>query len=191
MRSQVGTTAEVIKELRRLAGLSREEFAQAAGISSVFLNKIEQGTRQPSPKTLARIAQVLGVSTEDLSMRAALLEASDAPTEAEMQRRLLRAAAISGAAAGAIVKSLLPAGPFAYAAGAALGATVARHRVQAGGRAGQAADVVQPDDRSGIVDPDELRRGLISEIAAWPEDQLPALAAAIDSAKSANPQPSR
>jgi transcriptional regulator with XRE-family HTH domain len=181
----VGTTAEVIRELRRQAGLSREEFAKAADISTAFLNKIEQGTRKPSPKVLTRMAQVLGISTEDLSMRGALLEASDAPTEAEMQRRLLRAAVLGGAAAGAIVKSLLPVG-LGSVAGAALGAAVARRPIQAGGQAGQGSGTI-PGEGSGDLDRDELRRALVAEILAWSDEGLPALAAAIERAKNADP----
>lgn len=85
--SAMGTT---INELRRAVGLGRPELAKLAGISRVFLGKIEQGSRQPSPRTLTAIAAALNVTAAELMARAALVDASGADTDEEMKRRLIR-----------------------------------------------------------------------------------------------------
>ncbi len=92
-----------IKEAREARGLSRAELARQAGITPLYMDKIEQGARRPSPPKLAALAKVLQVSTAELMTRAALLDASTAPTSDELIRRLLRAAA-TGAGAQAALK---------------------------------------------------------------------------------------
>lgn len=92
---------ETIKQLRESAGLSRSELAQEAGISQVFLTKLEQGERRPSPRTLVKLAEAMGLSISDLTAKIAIFAACAAPTDDEMRRGLMRAATIGGAAATA------------------------------------------------------------------------------------------
>jgi transcriptional regulator with XRE-family HTH domain len=54
---------ERLRGLRVAAGLSQESLAQAAGLSTSGVAKIEQGKVDPTWSTLLRLAQALGVST--------------------------------------------------------------------------------------------------------------------------------
>lgn len=56
----------IIKDLRKERKMTMTALARAAGISIPFLFDIEKGNRNPSAKTLERIAQALGVSVADL-----------------------------------------------------------------------------------------------------------------------------
>jgi transcriptional regulator with XRE-family HTH domain len=50
-----------IRSLREVSGLSREVLAERAGLSAVYLRKLEAGDRSaPSLPVLARIAHALG-----------------------------------------------------------------------------------------------------------------------------------
>ncbi|MFC9973632.1 helix-turn-helix transcriptional regulator [Spirillospora sp. NPDC127200] len=51
---------------RKRAGLSQATAARRAGITPAHLCMIEQGTANPSPPALRRIADVLGVEIKDL-----------------------------------------------------------------------------------------------------------------------------
>lgn len=55
-----------IAEWREQRGLSQEELADAAGISSGYLSRMERGERNVSLKNLAKIAQALTVSEREL-----------------------------------------------------------------------------------------------------------------------------
>jgi transcriptional regulator with XRE-family HTH domain len=57
----------VIRELRSQSGMTREQLATKAGISHVMLSKIEQGARNPGPKTTLRLAKVLKTTPEVLT----------------------------------------------------------------------------------------------------------------------------
>ncbi|MFD9521575.1 helix-turn-helix domain-containing protein [Streptomyces sp. NPDC059979] len=178
---------EVIKEIRRAAELSRDELAARAAISAPFLTKIEQNRRRPSRQSLQRIAEALDVTTQDLTARAALWEASDAPTEEEMSRRLLRAAAVEGA----VVTSVVPmigvltalVGP---AAGLAAGAVAKEAAKAAQHRKRQDSSQVPPSSgavKPLSVGPGELRQELIYRLNAMTNEQLAALAALIQEAE--------
>lgn len=161
-------TGETIRQLRESAGLGRRELAQAAQISQVFVNKLEQGERHPSPQTLTKIATALGLTVRDLAAKIAVFEASTAPTNDEMHRRLLRAAAISGGAAVLAAAPLVPAGIAVTLTGLAA-AGLARRRQQA---AHDANDGPWPDV-------DDVRRELSTRIQVMSADQLVLLAALI------------
>ncbi|MGH4009530.1 MAG: helix-turn-helix domain-containing protein [Pseudonocardiaceae bacterium] len=161
----VTATGETIRQLRETAGLGRRELADAADISQVFLSKLEQGERRPSPQTLVKIARALGLSVSDLAAKIAVFEASTAPTKDEMHRSLLRAAAISG---GAAVIGALPLIPGIATMGAA--ALAARRKQQAARKVG--------DESS--FDVDELRRELVAKVQDMPADQLTILAALVE-----------
>lgn len=55
-----------IRTLRKRAGLTQEQLAKAAGVSTNFIGYIERGERTLSIQTLERIAQVLEVIPRDL-----------------------------------------------------------------------------------------------------------------------------
>lgn len=161
-------TAETIRRLREAAGLSRRDLAEAAGISHVFLSKLETGERRPSPQTLVKIAAALGLSVGELTGKIAVVEATAAPTDAEMQRRLLRAAAIGGGAA-AVVAGLIPG--VGIVAAAAAGASML---------AGRRKKSVTPDAGDELSDVEGLRSALLVKVRHMPADQLTLLAALAD-----------
>ena len=51
-----------IKELRRALGLSQEKLALKAEVDRTYLAGVEQGTRNPSIKSLEKILKALEVS---------------------------------------------------------------------------------------------------------------------------------
>ena len=55
-----------IKELREARGMTTRAFAREAGISTETLNAVEHGKRQPSVRTLGKLARALGVEARDL-----------------------------------------------------------------------------------------------------------------------------
>ncbi len=55
-----------VRQLRESKGMTTRVFASAAGISTETLNAVEHGKRQPSMRTLAKIAKALGVEAKDL-----------------------------------------------------------------------------------------------------------------------------
>ena len=52
--------------LRRAAGLTQQELALKAGVSSLVIGKIERGEVDPRLATLTAIADALGVTVVDL-----------------------------------------------------------------------------------------------------------------------------
>jgi transcriptional regulator with XRE-family HTH domain len=58
---------ENIKKHRTKLGLSQEDFAQKSGVKYTTLTKVESGViKNPSVKVMAKIADALGVSMENL-----------------------------------------------------------------------------------------------------------------------------
>ncbi len=55
-----------IKELRKKVGVSQEGLAEACGISSKYLSRIEVGMHFPSVEILLRLSERLGVELKDL-----------------------------------------------------------------------------------------------------------------------------
>ncbi len=55
-----------VREYREDAGYSIRELAEMAGVSEVTLVHLEHGKTTPHPKTLRKIAGVLGVSVREL-----------------------------------------------------------------------------------------------------------------------------
>lgn len=56
-----------IKRIREERGLDQEDVAKAAGVSVAYISLIESNKRQnPSTKVLKKIANILGVSVEEL-----------------------------------------------------------------------------------------------------------------------------
>jgi transcriptional regulator with XRE-family HTH domain len=58
--------ANQIKELRRTKGWSQEELAERASIQRSYLADLERGSRNPSVRTLVKIANAFRVSLKDL-----------------------------------------------------------------------------------------------------------------------------
>ena len=57
---------EKIRTLRKVAGLTQEQLAEAANVSTNFIGYVERGQRALSIKTLERIAQALNVTPKDM-----------------------------------------------------------------------------------------------------------------------------
>ena len=55
-----------VRSQRKLLGMTQEELAEHAGISSSFMGHIERGTRKMSIDTLVRIADALELSCDTL-----------------------------------------------------------------------------------------------------------------------------
>lgn len=55
-----------LRALREAAGRSQADLAARAGLSRVFVNQLEAGTRDPSLSTLTRLAKALGVTLSAL-----------------------------------------------------------------------------------------------------------------------------
>jgi len=59
------TFADILRGLRRKAGLSQPRLAERAGVSVGSVRNLEQGIREPSYSTLVRLAAALGASLGD------------------------------------------------------------------------------------------------------------------------------
>jgi transcriptional regulator with XRE-family HTH domain len=91
----VGQLGARLRVARRQAGLSLRELARQLSVSPSFLSQMENGKSQPSVATLYSIAQVLGVSIDEL------FHVDDAAPATELPARgaAIAGAAIAGAAA--------------------------------------------------------------------------------------------
>lgn len=56
-----------IREIRKSAGLTQEKLSIATGISQTYISGVENGTRNPSIKTLDKFSKALGVSIADFT----------------------------------------------------------------------------------------------------------------------------
>jgi transcriptional regulator with XRE-family HTH domain len=65
---------EFIREQRHLDQLSLRKLAEQAGVSNPYLSQIERGLRAPSAEILRRIARALEISSEELYVRAGILD---------------------------------------------------------------------------------------------------------------------
>ncbi|WP_339322881.1 helix-turn-helix transcriptional regulator [Paenibacillus sp. FSL W8-0194] len=59
--------AQRIRAFRKLKGYTQQELASGCGISLTLLGAIERGNRRADERTLAKIAEVLGISLEELT----------------------------------------------------------------------------------------------------------------------------
>jgi transcriptional regulator with XRE-family HTH domain len=55
-----------IRRLRQLRALSQRELAQRAGLDTATINRIERGKQRPMPRTIRKLADALGVTTEEI-----------------------------------------------------------------------------------------------------------------------------
>lgn len=58
---------EAIRQLRNKRGLSQEDLAHAAGVTTGTVSTIERGNSNPTWGTVKRIAQALGVTIVELA----------------------------------------------------------------------------------------------------------------------------
>lgn len=58
--------AHCLKERRKMADLTQEALALAAGLSPSEIQHIERGRRRPGSGTIRRICEVLGISQAEL-----------------------------------------------------------------------------------------------------------------------------
>ena len=63
MRRALGT---VIRELRKRAGLSQEEFGELAGLHRTYISMVERGIKSPTVVTLVDLTAALGMATAEL-----------------------------------------------------------------------------------------------------------------------------
>jgi transcriptional regulator with XRE-family HTH domain len=64
--STLNALANNVRRLRKLVSLSQEELAFQCEIDRTYISKVERGVANPSLLILARIAEVLEVSIEEL-----------------------------------------------------------------------------------------------------------------------------
>jgi transcriptional regulator with XRE-family HTH domain len=57
---------ETIRAKRVKTGLSQEKLAEKAGLSTVFISRIERGVESPSVDSLVKIAKALRAHVRDL-----------------------------------------------------------------------------------------------------------------------------
>ena len=81
---------KIIKEQRKSIPLSLNQLSRLSGVSVAHLGRIEQGQRQPSTRTLQKIAKHLGFDLHELLVMAGHL-LPDPSTVSEEQRDKLRA----------------------------------------------------------------------------------------------------
>jgi transcriptional regulator with XRE-family HTH domain len=64
--STLNALANNVRRLRKVVGFSQEELAFQCEIDRTYISKVERGVANPSLLILARIAEVLEVSIEEL-----------------------------------------------------------------------------------------------------------------------------
>jgi transcriptional regulator with XRE-family HTH domain len=57
---------ETIRTKRKKNGLSQEQLAEKANLSTVFISRIERGKESPSVDSLVKIATALGLKVRNL-----------------------------------------------------------------------------------------------------------------------------
>ena len=62
-------------------GISQEELAHRAGLHRTYISDIERGARNPSLKTLSRLAEALEIATSSLIRRGEVRVDSSIPSE--------------------------------------------------------------------------------------------------------------
>lgn len=65
---------EAIRQLRNKRGLSQEDLAHMAGVTTGTISTIERGNSNPTWGTVKRIAEALDLSVPELARRATDLE---------------------------------------------------------------------------------------------------------------------
>jgi transcriptional regulator with XRE-family HTH domain len=68
---------EFIRQQRSLGQLSLRKLAEKADVSNPYLSQIERGLKRPSAEILRRLARALEISSEELYVRAGILDERD------------------------------------------------------------------------------------------------------------------
>jgi transcriptional regulator with XRE-family HTH domain len=84
---------DFIREQRRVGQLSLRRLSEMAGVSNPYLSQIERGLRKPSADILRQIARALSISSEELYVRAGILE--ERPGQADLVVEIRRAGDIT------------------------------------------------------------------------------------------------
>lgn len=66
MADELQQFGQRIRELRKMAGWSQEQFAQKAGLDRTYVGGVERGERNVSLRNICRIASTLGVAPAEL-----------------------------------------------------------------------------------------------------------------------------
>lgn len=74
-QAQLGALGAFIRAQRQLADLSLREMAALSRISNAYLSQVERGLHQPSLTVLRAIADTLGLTTEQLLVKAGWTQA--------------------------------------------------------------------------------------------------------------------
>ncbi|HEX8758717.1 MAG TPA: helix-turn-helix transcriptional regulator [Pseudonocardiaceae bacterium] len=74
-QAQLGALGAFIRAQRQLADLSLREMAALTRISNAYLSQVERGLHQPSLTVLRSIADALGLTTEQLLVKAGWAQA--------------------------------------------------------------------------------------------------------------------
>ena len=82
-----------IRDRRLSLRLSLRRMSDASGISNPYLSQIERGLRKPSAEVLQQIARALAVPTEQLYVRAGIL---DPTTDGDLVAHIRRDPSLSG-----------------------------------------------------------------------------------------------
>jgi transcriptional regulator with XRE-family HTH domain len=77
---QLGPLGAFIRAQRQLADLSLREMAALTRISNAYLSQVERGLHQPSLTVLRAIANALGLTTEELLVKAGWVQTDAAET---------------------------------------------------------------------------------------------------------------
>ncbi len=81
--SLLEAVCRTVHERRELLRLSQEELAHRAGLHRTYISDIERGARNPSLKTLNRLADALEMPTSDLIKLGESKASAAEPTESE------------------------------------------------------------------------------------------------------------
>ena len=80
--------SQIIREQRKSIPLSLNQLSRLSGVSVAHLGRIEQGLRQPSTRTLQKIAKPLGFDLYELLVMAGFLSSKQALFSEEERERL-------------------------------------------------------------------------------------------------------
>lgn len=64
---EINSIARRVRAYRKLKGLTQVELSEKMNVSIAVIGAIERGTRRPDERILGRIAEVLGVSIDELT----------------------------------------------------------------------------------------------------------------------------
>ena len=66
MKSESEKLGKNLKRIRTEKGISQGDIARSLGVSRGFVSKIENGKTNPTLATIARLANAIGISSDEL-----------------------------------------------------------------------------------------------------------------------------